>query len=78
MSIAHVPPHGGLLREGRTTNWALIRPFPRVGVHVIFEVVLLAEHAATDTAGEAWEGWSREESWAHALQEKQHNPRSYG
>lgn len=76
MGIAHMPPHGGLLSEGRATNWALIWPLPRVGVHVVFEVVLLAEHAATDTAGEAREGRSGEESWAHALQEKQHRPRS--
>lgn len=74
VGIANVSPHGGLLSEGRAAHRALKRPFAGVCVHVIFKVVLLAEHAATHRAGEAQGGlvwWQGKESGAQVLQEKQ-------
>lgn len=75
VGITDMPPHGGLLSEGGPTHWALIRSLPCVGVHVVFKVMLLAKHTATDTAGKPRGGWQGKESGARALQEKQ-RPRS--
>lgn len=71
VGIANMSSHGGLLSEGGATQRALIWPLPSMRVHVVFKVVLLVEHAATDTARVARRGWQGEESRSRALKEKQ-------